>query len=389
MARHYGLDWLRIGAFALLILYHVAMVFVPWPFHVKTAHPVDWVAVPMMAINAWRLILLFVVSGYASRALIAKGTGPGAFVRSRSARLLIPLAFGMIVVVPIQPWIELVTQHGYSGTFVSFYRQDYFSFATIDGITLPALQHLWFVAYLWLYTMMLATAGALLRGRSLQRLFDTLFGGVRLWILPAIWFVLVSAWLFPGGRETHAMFDDWVAHASYLPPFLFGFAFAGSKTGFSSVARLWPWAATTALLCYAIVVGIEIAWPVDVIPPHPFGLIFSAARGVQGWSAIIALIGLADRYWNHDAPWRATLTEAVFPFYLIHQTVLVVVQWLLLPYALPAVAEFAILVVATVAGCWAFYLVGRQVSWMRPLIGLRRGGPVHPPHSLTLASEER
>ena len=72
MARHYGLDWLRIGAFALLILYHVALVYVPWQFHVKTAAPVDWIAIPMMAINAWRLILLFVVSGYASRALIAK-----------------------------------------------------------------------------------------------------------------------------------------------------------------------------------------------------------------------------------------------------------------------------------------------------------------------------
>ena len=62
MERHYGLDWLRIGAFGLLILYHIGMVFVPWGFHAKTAQPLPWVVVPMLAINSWRLLLLFVVS---------------------------------------------------------------------------------------------------------------------------------------------------------------------------------------------------------------------------------------------------------------------------------------------------------------------------------------
>ena len=115
--RHYGMDWLRIGAFALLILYHIGMFFVPWGWHVKTPQPMDWVQIPMMATNSWRLPLLFLVSGYASAALFAKLGTPGAFLRSRAARLLIPLVVGMIVVIPVQPWIELVTQHGYAGSF--------------------------------------------------------------------------------------------------------------------------------------------------------------------------------------------------------------------------------------------------------------------------------
>jgi len=103
------------------------------------------------------------------------------------------------------------------------------------------------------------------------------------------------------------------------------------------------------------------------------------ARIVQGWCAIIALIGIAERFWNHDHRWRKTLTEAVFPFYIIHQTVIVGVEWVLLGQNLAPAAEFAILVVATIAGCWAFYLLGREISWLRPLIGLRaraaRPGP--------------
>ena len=57
--RHLGMDWLRIGAFALLILYHIGMVFVPWGWHVKSEPTIDWVAIPMLATNGWRLPLLF------------------------------------------------------------------------------------------------------------------------------------------------------------------------------------------------------------------------------------------------------------------------------------------------------------------------------------------
>ena len=86
MERHYGMDWLRIGAFALLILYHIGMVFVPWGFHIKTAQPMDWVEIPMLLTNPWRLTLLFVVSGYASRALFAKSTGVGSVLEATATR---------------------------------------------------------------------------------------------------------------------------------------------------------------------------------------------------------------------------------------------------------------------------------------------------------------
>ena len=147
MERHYGLDWLRIGAFGLLILYHIGMVFVPWGFHAKTAQPLPWVVVPMLAINSWRLLLLFVVSGYASRALLVRGDGTKDFVANRTLRLILPLLFGVVVIVPVQPWVELVTQHGYPHGFPYFLGHDYFRFVTISGIALPTWQHLWFVGY--------------------------------------------------------------------------------------------------------------------------------------------------------------------------------------------------------------------------------------------------
>jgi hypothetical protein len=90
----------------------------------------------------------------------------------------------------------------------------------------------------------------------------------------------------------------------------------------------------------------------------------------MAWSMILVLLHVAQTWWNRDHPWRLTLVEAVFPFYIIHHPIIIVTTWYLAPFALPEGVEFLILLAATVAGCFAFYMVGRQIAWLRPLIGL-------------------
>lgn len=365
------MDWLRIGAFGLLILYHVGMVFAPWNFHVKAWRIVEWATLPMLATNAWRLTLLFVVSGYASRALLARSAGVLGFVGNRSYRLLVPLVFGMAVIVPPQPWVELVVKHGYAASFPHFWAHDYFGFAPVAGVDLPTWNHLWFVAYLWVYTVLLAPIVALAPRDRVQPLFDRAFGGIGVLVWPTGWMVAVHAWWFPMASETHALAGDWVAHAMYVPAFLFGFGLAGSEAAMRAIGRWWLAAAAVGLIGFAGVIAVEAFWPGNTPAPRWTYRPYGAIHALQQWGTIIALIGVAERWWNHDPPVRATLTEAVFPFYLVHQTIIVVVAYWLLGWRLPAWAEFGILVAATVAGCAAFYLAGREIGWLRPLIGLR------------------
>ena len=131
--RHFGMDWLRIGAFQLLILYHIGMTFVPWDYHVKLAS-LDWVTVLMQLTSPWRLSLLFVVSGYASAALLTRSPSAGAFFRQRLARLGLPFLFGIAVIVPVQPWVQLVTQNHYPFGFWTFFTRHYWSFGTLARI---------------------------------------------------------------------------------------------------------------------------------------------------------------------------------------------------------------------------------------------------------------
>jgi len=372
MERHYGMDWLRIGAFGLLILYHIGMVFVPWGFQVKTAHPMAWVDIPMLLTNPWRLTLLFVVSGYASRALIARSATIGAFVRSRNARLLPPLLFGMAVVVPPQTWVEVVTQHGYAAGFVHFYTHDYFRFGTLFGIVMPTWNHLWFVLYLWFYTLALGLLAIVPGTDRLQRWFDLAFGGARAVWVPVAFTLITQFWLFHRTEDTHDFYRDGIAHLQYFPAFLFGFGLAGSRPAMQGLARHWPIPAALAMLCYAVMAGMLVAWPDFDFPSHEVAQGFKFVRELDVWLAIAALIGVAERLLNRDHRWRATLAEATFPFYIIHQTVIVVVEFWLKPLGLGAGGEFVMLVAATVAGCWGFYLIGRKANWLRPLIGIKR-----------------
>jgi hypothetical protein len=351
--RRYGLDWLRIAAFGLLILYHIGMVFVVWDYHVKSAVAVEWIEWPMLALNPWRLALLFLVSGVASRFLLAKLGGAGRFAGARSKRLLIPLLVGMVAIVAPQPWAELQSKHGYAQGFAHFWAHDYWRFGKLDGVDVPTWNHLWFVAYLWVYALLLAAARALLSAparAALQRGFERLLGGWRLYALPVAAFALIRGLLQPIWPENHALIADWYAHAFYLLAFTLGVGLARADALLARLARAWPWLIAAACAGFAA----RMAWYAHIASPDPSTAALALghlARATQTWGAIAGLVGFATARLNVDHPLRRALAEAVFPAYIVHQTALLLVAhwtnragWDLGP-------QFAAVLAATVAAC--------------------------------------
>ncbi len=328
----------------------------------------------MLLLNPWRLSLLFLISGAASRFLLAKAGGASVFAGSRTKRLLIPLVVGMAVVLPPQAWVDLVVNHGYRAGFWAFWAGDYWRFDKSLGITVPTWNHLWFVAYLWVYSLLLAVLLALLPAalrKRLQACFDRLFTGWRLVLLPLLWFAALRIWLFPHFPETHGLFDDWYNHVAYGSVFAFGFGLARSRTAWTTIAVVWPWAGLAALAAWAVLAGVDLSLSENAELGDAELALLRTVRTVAMWGAILGLLGFAHRFWNRDHPWRATLTEAVFPAYIAHQTIILVVEYWLRPLALGAVAEFVVLVAVTAVGSALFYLIVRSVGWLRPLAGVR------------------
>jgi surface polysaccharide O-acyltransferase-like enzyme len=379
------MDWLRIGAFALLILYHVGLAFSPWPYEFKAIRTYEWTAYPLLLLNAWRLSLLFAISGYASAAILQRAPGTASFLRGRLARLGIPLVFAMAVVVAPQPWIWLTMTQGYERSFAWFMLNDYFTFRNIDGIVVPAWMHLWFVVYLLAYTVALCGLRLLSRNgrRAVRWAAERALAGPLL--LPLGIALTYAARRLPHEwADAHDFIDDPAAHSAYFGAFLFGVLLRNSEKLRLAIARQWKIGALIALAGYAVAASYEVRFPGDIPIPGSLEDGLRLARAAQGWGAIIALFGAADLFWNREGRWRATLAEAVFPFFIVHQTLIFLIGYSLRPLGLSPLGEFTALILGTAAGCVLFYAVGRRIDLLRPLIGLKRHtqrpqAPIEPP----------
>ncbi|MCJ2188509.1 acyltransferase family protein [Novosphingobium beihaiensis] len=376
--RHYGMDWLRIGAFVLLIFYHVGYNFTPWGYQTPTRGVVSWAEIPLLGLSPWRLSLLFAISGYASAALLAKDKGStSAFFRSRLARLGIPLIFGLLVVVPPQPYMGLVNS-GYEHNYFYYLIHDAFSFQKIRYEYVPRVMHLWFVIYLLAYTALLcAVRAALPQGwrDSIRKAVEKVLAGPLLLPLGIGLVYAVREYVPYGWTDMHSLLEDRAAHLHYCGMFLFGFLLRQSETLRLAIARQWKLAAVLAVAGFVWTAGDTAIFPGNVPTPPEWRAPLCFSKSVQSWSTVIALFGIADRYWNYDASWRATLAEAVFPVYIAHQTVMVLVMYPIRDWGMTALPEFLVLAGSVAAGSWLFYLIGREIGPLRPLIGLKRQRP--------------
>jgi glucans biosynthesis protein C len=374
MTRRYDLDWVRVGAFALLVPYHVGMYYVSWDWHVKSPAASTALEPLMMLTAPWRLGLLFVVSGVASAYLLARREA--SFVRERSGRLLIPLLFGMLVIVPPQAYFEVVEKAGYLDGYLAFWwrylnADDSFC-RNADCLSLPTWNHLWFVAYLWVYSVALALflKWRWLRGH-VRRALDRLLSGVGVLVWPVVWLVIARLALLDRFESTHALVDDFYNHAQYLALFVLGFWLARRDQSWALFER-WRWPLALGAIVSYLALAAYFASFADSTPPMALRQTMRAVWALNQWLAIGAIFGFAQRLLPRtDSPTLRWLRAAVFPFYILHQTVIIVLTQAIKPLALRPIVEGPLLIAATFWLCALMFVVIRNARWLRPLFGMR------------------
>lgn len=373
MLRRHDLDWVRVAAFGLLILYHAGMYYVSWDWHIKSPQASTTLEPLMLLSSPWRLSLLFLVSGAATGFLLMKQeTG---FLRTRSWRLLLPLLFGMLVIVPPQSYYEVVEKGGFDQGWAAFYPL-YLAGELCRGeecLSTPTWNHLWFVAYLWVYTCVLwALLRLAPRGmRWLERVIAVRLAGFGVLIWPLVWLLLARVLLVAHFESTHALVDDWYNHAQYLPVFLLGFLIARADAVWDALERLrWP-ALLLALGAWAFIAWYFTTYR-EAVPPDALRYLQRALWALQQWCSILAVLGFARRLRPGDSAALRYLSQAVFPVYILHQTLIIMIAWQLRPLGLVTAVEGPVLVLGTLLGCFAGYELVRRIRWLRPLFGLKR-----------------
>lgn len=368
--RRYDLDWLRVFAFSILIFYHVAMFYVTRDWYLKSRYSAQFLE-PIMGLAAWRLTLLFFISGAAVRFAIDKAT-LRRFLPKRFTRLVVPLAFGMVVLCAPQTYVELRYRGEIESGYLAFYR-DYLGFGDFTLVR-PPWNHLWYVAYILAYTLVAAACLPLLRlaTKALGGPFFAWLAKGRAWRLlfvPALPSAILVMTLDPYFPTTLALWGDWAYIAQTFLFFLFGFLAAKNEDFWNTVDRVLPTSIVLSLALGGVLLAAylnEFAVAADAQLLNAFLLL----RVFYGWSAIVTLLGLARRFANRPSRALTYLTAAIFPYYILHQTITLLVSYWFTMNEAPLAVEATTIVLVTVLGCALGYEVIRRVPALRPLFGL-------------------
>ena len=373
-ARRYDLDWLRIIAFGLLILYHVGMFYVTWGWHVKSNYVSSSVEPLMRLINPWRLALLFFISGVAIRFATDKAASLGLFALSRLARLGLPLLFGIYVWVMPQAFYQVRQSSEFTGSIAEFYP-DYVALDQAFSTITPTWNHLWYLAYVLVYILIALAILPWLRrvpnSRAWQALTSRPFVVVFVVILP---FAANETWLSPVFPTTHDLINDWANHAHRFMIFLIGYFIAKDAGFWNSVDKVWKFAPLLAIAAWLVLQnGQSISgWSREFLSGTQLRFFFSYSMVIYAWSCILTLLGFGQRFLNRESRQLRYLTGAIFCYYVLHQTITVVAGYYLTGYRLGVVVESVCVLAITVFGCMLGYELIRRIPKIGILFGVHK-----------------
>jgi peptidoglycan/LPS O-acetylase OafA/YrhL len=366
--RRTDLDWLRVIAVLIVLFFHTGMMFVSWSWHVKSAERSLVLEIVMSWLHAWRMPLLLFVSG-AGTFLALRRRSPLAFLGERHRRLLIPLVAGCFLIVPPQIYMERIDQYR---SFWEFYPS-VFAFVPYPEGGSFSWHHLWFVLYLLVYSVALLPLLLWLRSPRADPFFDGLARigerrfGTLAWLVPLVGSQLLLAPRWP--EETHALVGDYAALARYGLYFLAGFLFARDPRLWEAVRRERHRNLAVALL--AIPAAYALAF---VSAPPWFG--WDALHGITGlvvgWSTLVAVAGWGQVYLTRGGPVLRYATEAVYPFYILHQTVIVVLGFYVVRWRQGLWGNYLLICLGSFVVIMAIYhVLVRPFALTRLLFGLK------------------
>lgn len=372
-SRRADLDWLRVGAFGLLIFYHAGMAWSGWDWIVTSGVSIDWLLEVMRFLNRWRMPLIFVVSGAAIH--YALGTHSVIdFAFDRIYRLLLPLAFGMAFLCPPQDYLSLVHNGQFNGSFWSFLS------AALTG-PYPGgklhSHHLWFLGYVLVLTFVLLPVFLWLRGargRLVHAKVAKAVAGTGLhWLMP-IPLAGALLWLSPISSSTNAysFLGPWYGLTYYGVLLLYGAFIFGSSDMLGALNRQRFFSLGLGIALYAILYVVYIRGDIrpDIRKSELPAYTLVSTANTMAW--LFAIIGFANRHLTAQSAFLRQATQAVLPLYLLHQTFILIAVYHLLRLGSPPIASLILTVTATILGTGAIYLLVLGPLWfVRPLFGLK------------------
>lgn len=361
--RQYDMDWIKVLATAAVFFYHCSMFFNPFPWHVKN-NQIDSgsILVFSLFVGSWIMPIFFAVSGISTFYALRK-RGIGQFVQERLTRLGVPLLFGIFILSPPQVYIERITHHQFKGSFLEFLPH-YFDGLYLDiggtgNFSFVGL-HLWYLFVLLIFSFL-----TLLLFIKVKR--KNKFGTVHFIAMPAL--------LFLAGFIHTIGLGGWDI-LFYLLIFIYGYYFFSSE-GFKDALHKSIKLHTVMALCTTV---FYILWFMNGTPSSGSfsDVLFYAVHVLNGWSLLMCIFYLADKFLSKSNRFLKYGSEAAMPFYVLHQPILVMVGYWIHDWQWPVYLKLLFLAsISLTIILLSYHFVIRNINILRFLFGQKAKGSVN------------
>lgn len=372
--RRYDLDWLRVLAVLLLIYFHTAAVFYTGElgeFYVKNNSSSIGINYFVLFVHQWHMPLLFLLSGSATWFTLSFRTA-GEYVTERLKRLFIPFLFGTLVIIPPQVYYRLLSNSDYKNSYPQFYPQFF------NGIRPQGnfeWGHLWFIIYLFVFSLIALPLFLHLKQQTIKDSITklTIFlekpGAI---FLPALPLAIIEGSLRPKWPGFQNLYNDWANFFLYFLYFIYGYVICADPRFGEAIDKHLKIALIMAVASMLVLLQL---WISEIIPNRGYSLgyiLYQMFRGVNSWLWIVALLGLARRYLNFNNSVLQYATQASYPFYILHQTIVVAIAFYVVRWNISIMSKFLIISTTSfIATIVVYELLVKRNNVARFLFGLK------------------
>lgn len=370
--RRFDLDWLRVLAILAVFIFHSGRFFDTSGWHVKNPTTYFGVQVWTTFLANWLMPFVFVISG-ASLYYALGSRGAGKFILDKVKRLFVPLIVGVFTHVILQVYLERLTHHQFNGSFFEFIPRYFEGWYGFGGNFAWMGLHLWYLLVLFLYSLLLYPLFRWLSAGSGKDLLDkfasflTLPGMVYLLALPiAALMILLNPREMTGMRE----FGGWPL-PNYLLFFLYGFVLI-SHTGLQKRVQQMRWISLGAgVLCILSLLALWASQGDPAFGSARYAQVFGIF-GISSWCWVLAFFGFGFKHFTRGNSILTYATEAVLPFYILHQTILLGVGYFVTRWAIPDAVKFGVISLSSLVIIMGMYeYMIRRVNVLRVLFGMK------------------
>jgi surface polysaccharide O-acyltransferase-like enzyme len=340
--RRNDIDWLRVLAMFFVFLFHCARYFDNDGWHVKNPELSFGFSVFVGILVQWIMPIFFVLSGASSRFALNLRNG-GKFLRERFLRLFIPLVFGILVLIPPQVYIERFSNGQFDGSFFQFFPHYFDGWYGFGGNFAWMGLHLWFLLILFLFSLLTLPLLLYLKrekaDRMVQRVtpFFAKSGVILLWAVP----LALMEFLFHPDGLGQRNFGGWNVFV-YLVFFFYGYLLASDKRFKHSVEKQ-----RVIFLALAAITTLVGFWLRRSGYYPSFGSIdyfwMSLLRSFNSWVWVLAILGIGSRHLSFRNRLLKYANVAVLPFYILHQSVIVLFGFFLIDWNAGVMLKYLVL----------------------------------------------